>query len=485
MAETRPNGSWFLEVVRGAEVGRRFLLPAGETVAGNALNGLPGLDLASQESGPRRMAGRQARFQCAGGSLTLFDLGSPGGTFVNRERLIPFQPRPLKPGDVIQMASVQLRVEQGQGRTEGGSRPPQPAPAPKVRPAAQPSAGFAFALRSGMVCRSWDDFLTASAQDWAGLREELVSGRLAAFLAATGRAALAPDPKAPGSPDERLDAWLAALPTTRTPQPELEVHPDRLAIPFMPGGGTTRRTLAVTNTGYRLLITKVRIEPGDTPWLRLGGGVVAGQAFPTVDRTDLTLEVVLPETLDAPRLATIVLESNGGERRVPVTLEPRPAAEPLPDVSGPEPAGLDLGGLVEPVRRATPRQRLIAGAAAGLLGRLAVGLASSLFARPEGPTPDLLGPALLGAVLGAWGGTALIRRRGAARTDLPAGAVSGGVAGVLAAAVVVAACRSVEAVLGASPSLGLTAPLWGLIGAALGGLSLVLLPPARSAEVQP
>jgi hypothetical protein len=469
MAEPQPNGAWSLEVVRGADVGRRFALGAGETVAGNALNGAPGLDLASQENGPRRMAGRQARFRCSGDALTLFDLGSPGGTFVNKERLAPFQPRALKPGDVIQMAGVQLRVERGQA-----------APAPAPRPAVAPPAGFAFTIRGGLVCRSWDDFLTASAQDWAGLREELVSGRLAAFLASTGRAALAPDPNAPGSPDDRLDAWLATLPTTRRPTPELDVHPDRLAIPFTPGGGTTRRTLAVTNTGYRLLKTTASVEPTDTPWLRLAEGF-AGRTFATVDRTVLPLDVILPETLPGPLAASLVLDSNGGKRRVPVTLEPRAAIPPQPEAIGEEPAGLDLGELREAIRRIPPRGRLIAGAAGGLLGRLAVGLASALFARPDAPTPGLLGPALLGAALGAVGGIELVRRRGGL-AEVPAGAVSGGVAGGLGAAVVVAACRAVEGWLGAAPSLALIAPLWGLIGAALAGLSLLAVPQARRAE---
>ena len=34
------------------------------------------------------------------------------------------------------------------------------------------------------------------------------SGRLASFLATIGRSDLAPDPRATGSPDARLDAWI-------------------------------------------------------------------------------------------------------------------------------------------------------------------------------------------------------------------------------------------------------------------------------------
>src|SRR5437764_1320086 len=86
--------------------------------------------------------------------------------------------------------------------------------------------GRSFVLGPGAVCRSWDDFLTVSAQRWRAMRDELVTGRLAAFLVSSHHAQLAPSPDAPGTPDERLDAWLASIPTTRPSQPELDVHPE-------------------------------------------------------------------------------------------------------------------------------------------------------------------------------------------------------------------------------------------------------------------
>lgn len=460
MAEARPDGAWSLEVVRGAEIGRRLALPAGETVAGNALKGAAGLDLSGQESGPRRMAPRQARFQCKADALTLLDLGSPGGTFVNRERLAPFQPRALRPGDVIQMAGVQLRVERGTGPPAASTA------APPARPPTAPAAGFRFRLKSGTVCRSWDDFLTISAQDWAGLRDELVSGRLAAFLASTGRPTLAPDPNAHGSPDERLDAWLATVPSSRTPAPELEVHPDQLAVAFT-AGGTTRRTLTVTNTGYRLLKTTARIEPAGTAWLRLVDATLV-----TVDRSPLSVEILMPESLPVARTASLVLESNGGQRRVAITLEPRTESD-APPSEGAGPSPLDVSFLGDRLRGVSPPARLIAGAAAGLLGRGAIALASGAIGG-SGPSPRLLGPALLSAALGMILGTALMRRRGT-WTDLPAGAVAGGVAGVLDAAVFVAACRAVESALGIGAG-ALALLTWGLIGAAIGGLSLSAWP---------
>ena len=101
-----------LEIVRGRDVGRAFALEPGETVVGNALNGQSGLDLREQEgSSPRRMAGRHASLICSGHDLSIRDLESPGGTFVNQQRLLTGQPRKLSAGDVIQLGGVQLRVK--------------------------------------------------------------------------------------------------------------------------------------------------------------------------------------------------------------------------------------------------------------------------------------------------------------------------------------------------------------------------------------
>src|SRR5205823_4591527 len=103
---------WSLAVVRGRDVGRVYALATGETIVGNALNGEPGLDLSEQEGGsPRRMAARHAAIGLTGQELTIRDLDTPGGTFVNRQRLLTGQPRRLQPGDVIQLGGVQLRVE--------------------------------------------------------------------------------------------------------------------------------------------------------------------------------------------------------------------------------------------------------------------------------------------------------------------------------------------------------------------------------------
>lgn len=479
MPEGTATATWTLEVVRGRDVGRRFPLTPGETVAGNALNGLPGLDLAPQEgTSPRRMAPRQARFQCIADALLISDLGSPGGTFVNRERLAPFQPRSLSPGDVIQLASVQLRVERPAANGPAPTAAPPPPPSRSAPPAA-----FLFKLASGPVCRTWDDFLTVSAQDWTGLRDELTSGRLAAFLASTGRAALAPDPNAPGTPDERLDAWLRTLPTSRPAAPELDAHPARLTIAAGPAGGTTRRTLTITNAGYGLLRTTAKLEPPDTPWLRLADGF-ENRPFTTLDRTTLPIDLTIPESLPAPLSATLVLESDGGTRRIPVTLEPRTAAAAIPGGPAEPAAPPALTVWADTLRPIPARTRLLAAAVAFPLVRLLLAIVAAPWARPDAPVPALPGPALLGAVLGALAGFALLARRGGWR-DRTAGLASGAVAGVLTSAALIAALRSIESLLGPAPPLWQTLPLWALIGLALGGLSLFWQPDRSAAKEAP
>src|SRR5262249_39511143 len=123
------QGPWSLELTRGRELGRVFGLAPGDTVLGNALNGEPGLDLMNQEEdSPRRMSARHAALTSTSQELTIRDLESPGGTFVNRQRLLSGQSRRLQPGDVIQLGSVQLRVKRGTGPTDVSQSDPTRVP---------------------------------------------------------------------------------------------------------------------------------------------------------------------------------------------------------------------------------------------------------------------------------------------------------------------------------------------------------------------
>jgi len=179
------ESAWTLEVVKGRVAGRSYALGGPETILGNALGGGAGIDLSDQEGdSPRRMAPRQAVVESTRTGLALRDLDSPGGTFVNRQRILPGQAKPLQNGDVIQVGSVQLRVMHANGTPSAATSPPPPRPQPQAQ------SSFLFTLKSGSICRSWDDFLRVAAQRWGDLREELSSGRLDAWLKSTGRADL-------------------------------------------------------------------------------------------------------------------------------------------------------------------------------------------------------------------------------------------------------------------------------------------------------
>ena len=68
------------------------------------------------------------------------------------------------------------------------------------------------------------------------------------------------------------------------------------------GGGVTRLSLRITNVGFRLLRSSVRVEPQvDSRWVKLLSGA-DGLPFQTIDQTEIPVEVELPETIDG-RLA--------------------------------------------------------------------------------------------------------------------------------------------------------------------------------------
>ena len=137
--KTTGQERWVLEVVRGRDVGKRYVVGPGESLLGNALAGASGFDLADQEpSSPRRMAARQASLTATGDVLEIRDLESPGGTFVNRQRLLSGQARALQPGDLIQLGGVQLQVRR-EADAGTGPRPQPAAPARATAPAPAPA----------------------------------------------------------------------------------------------------------------------------------------------------------------------------------------------------------------------------------------------------------------------------------------------------------------------------------------------------------
>ena len=453
-------GCWLLEIVRGRDVGRAFPLEPGETIVGNSLNGQSGLDLREQEgTSPRRMAGRHASFICAGRDVSIRDLESPGGTFVNQQRLLSGQPRKLSAGDVIQLGGVQLKVKEGSPttvpdrRVAAGSppvtsvpRPPQGSPKGVPDTPGQPTGSASggrlptsFSMANGGQCRSWDDFLILSAQSWAQVREELVSGRLAEFLRwRIGRAELTPVSAPNLSPDERLDEWLARIPVTQSSAPELDVHPETLLVQAKMGGGVARLSLRITNVGFRLLRSSLRVEPADARWVKLLAGG-DGKAFPTIDQTEIPVELELPETIDRVLRATIVIESNGGTRRVEVRIE-RPA-ETLPDAKpAAAPSVMEIPVLARQLGERLARMSLLARAAVFGGGAALVRLIFA--ARAALPLwggassvaePRIAAVAVLTVGLGVLCGLILARQRGESRDLLTVG-LAGGLLGLLSSA---------------------------------------------------
>ncbi len=518
--------AWSLEIVRGRETGRVYALQPGETTLGNALNGDRGIDLAAQEGeGPRRMAARHAVVSQSTSGLSVRDLDSPGGTFVNRQRILAGQSKPLQPGDLIQLGGVQLKVverldapaarpqsppplskpQSPSPSTKPQAPPPQakpqaaavkpkavapvpvaaPAPSPAIAsakpvPSSEPKAPVTspialpvpFVLASGATCKTWDDFLTISAQRWPALRDELTSGRLATFLRSIHR----PVPHSAGTPDEQLDAWLGTLATSRLAEPEVDVHPQKVIIKASAGGGVTRQTIKLTNTGYRLLRAKVRPSDRDAGWIKIEPAY-AHSGFVVLEQADVPFEVEIPESLDSPRVGTLLVESNGGNRQVEVRIE-RPAAVGLPDFGPTE--EVSTGTSVGDYLAHLPfHLRIVLGIFAGVLIRALV-FASTLIGNP-GTT--LLQPAIVFATLGAGFAALLALKRGTGGDVLTSG-FAGGCVGVFAAALTIASCRAVEPMLGAALSSSpiVLELLWAALGAGLASFSMLLVPYRTNVE---
>jgi pSer/pThr/pTyr-binding forkhead associated (FHA) protein len=471
---------WSLEVVRGRDVGRVFELAGSEIVLGHGLDGAGGLDLREQEAGsPRRMAARQAVLEAKGTDLVIRDLDSPGGTFVNRQRLLAGQARRLQPGDEIQVGGVQLRLVDPKGPSSVVGQPPSAARAvvEQPPPAAAGRLPVPYAINGTVSCRTWDDFLVVAAQRWRALSDELASGRLADYLRRIQRTDLLPRPDPTRSLDEQLDQWLARLPATQSSAPELDVHPTSVEVRTA-AGGATRHVLRITNVGYRLLRATARVEPAGTSWLKLGAPY-DGRPFDTVEETELPVEVFVPESVNGPLSAEIVVESNGGTRRVVVRVGlPEKIAE-LPDAVA-STAGLSASALFQPLARTIARYTMRSRIAAGIVGALAfralvfasgwlpLGAAGASLAQPRLPA--------LAVVCGALGLIVGVLKGRGGREDRPSDRIAAGVAaalfGIMVAAVVYAIVLTAERVLGSwASSPWAVGWLWAAIGAAVAGIT--------------
>jgi hypothetical protein len=101
-----------LVVLRGQRVNAEYQIYDGDNYIGRADDKPVDVDLEDQEPPDRIWSSRQhALISFEGGQLTIEDLNSLNGTFVNRTRVPPGQRRPLLVNDVIQIGTVQMKVK--------------------------------------------------------------------------------------------------------------------------------------------------------------------------------------------------------------------------------------------------------------------------------------------------------------------------------------------------------------------------------------
>jgi hypothetical protein len=100
-----------LVVIRGQRIKQEFPIYDGHNFIGRADEKPVDIDLEDQEPPDRIWTSRQhALITLEEGLLTIEDLNSANGTYVNRTRVYPGQKRTLSPNDVIQIGTVQMKV---------------------------------------------------------------------------------------------------------------------------------------------------------------------------------------------------------------------------------------------------------------------------------------------------------------------------------------------------------------------------------------
>jgi hypothetical protein len=101
-----------LVVLRGQRINAEYPLYEGENYVGRADEKAVDVDLEDQEPQDRVWSSRQhALILVENGRMTIEDLNSLNGTYVNRTRVHPGQKRPLQVNDVIQIGTVQMKVK--------------------------------------------------------------------------------------------------------------------------------------------------------------------------------------------------------------------------------------------------------------------------------------------------------------------------------------------------------------------------------------
>jgi hypothetical protein len=102
-----------LKVMRGLKVGVEFPIYSEYNYIGRADEKPVDIDLEDQEPPDRVWCSRQhavIHFDEAAGVLTLEDLNSSNGTYVNRNRVYPGEKKTLNPNDVVQIGTVHMKL---------------------------------------------------------------------------------------------------------------------------------------------------------------------------------------------------------------------------------------------------------------------------------------------------------------------------------------------------------------------------------------
>ncbi len=109
-------GSASLTITRGGTVGKVFELQAGDNLVGRwdpDSGSFPEVDMENDD--PEARISRKHALLKFGAELTIEDIGSLNGTFVNRgQRLEPGSPVPLKDGDEIIIGKTFFKVSRAQ-----------------------------------------------------------------------------------------------------------------------------------------------------------------------------------------------------------------------------------------------------------------------------------------------------------------------------------------------------------------------------------
>jgi len=107
-----PGAQPKLVVIRGQKINAEYPIYPDLNFIGRADEKPVDIDLEDQEPPDRIWCSRQhALITLEEGVLTLEDLNSANGTFVNRARVYPGQKRQLSVGDTIQIGNVQMKLK--------------------------------------------------------------------------------------------------------------------------------------------------------------------------------------------------------------------------------------------------------------------------------------------------------------------------------------------------------------------------------------